>query len=258
MQQASEFDALFRTVAKNQRLLSAVRSGPRRRADLADAMGVSEKTVYRHARELQAEGLLDRGTDGYRLTNLGRLYVGVRNDCEAIFRRQDAIDDVLSDVPEERVPPKRVFSDAVVTRAPPHAPGEPARRAASLVQQSHRLGALIAAVPPPLVRTVADRIAAGELRADLVFSNATVAHVEAEYPDEFERLRDGDATLHISTADVPFCLVVRERPSPTVVVLPLGSRGFTGTIRSDAEPAVEWATARCREHRRRADPLDSE
>lgn len=253
MEETSNFGALFRKTAKNERLLAAIQNGTRHRSDIAAAMNVSEKTVYRRTRELHEEGIVERDGSCYRLTNLGQLYTDVRDEFEELVQRRDAIHSVFSDLPCDRLPPHRVLADAKITRARPHAPSEPVRRTATFVRRANRLDGLLSAVPPPVVEAAAASVADDELHADLVLTSTVAAHLRREYPIEVERL--GDATLRATDADVPLCVLICERAHPEVVVLVHDDHGFTGTIHSESSAAVEWATALCRKYRRAAEPV---
>jgi hypothetical protein len=104
-----------------------------------------------------------------------------------------------------------------------------------------------------VVEAAAAGVADRGLDADLVLASDVAAHLRREYTVEYDLLRD--ASLHTTDAEVPLCVLVCERAHPEVVVLVHDEHGFTGTIHADSRAAVEWATALCRTHRRRADPV---
>lgn len=252
-------EELVQLVARRAQLLSALEGGPRLKSDVVAALDVSRSTVDRSVRELEAEGLVERRSDGIGLTLPGRL---VFEEFRDLTERCDGIaaaEGVLRVLDADADVDPALLADPTVVTAERTSPYRPARRFMEVLAAADGAKVLSTAISPRYVETVRRLIVDEGLEYRVGATPTIVERMVTEYRESLEAsLATGRLTLRELDDDPSFTLaVVDGSGGPSVDVLVYDDEGVRGYVGNDAPEAVEWGEAVFRRYWTDATPISA-
>ncbi|WP_246998191.1 helix-turn-helix transcriptional regulator [Halosolutus gelatinilyticus] len=252
------FDCLLRCLAKSAPLLETLRDGATYKGELASELGVSKSTVYNQTRELKRHRLVERVSDGYRLTNKGRLHAELYRDTAALSERIYAAGPLLEAVPPEERPPPPVIRDVDVVTTDRN-PEAPLNAFLEWVARAERVTGLAALVYPRTIEALRDDLEAGRLSADVVIESTTLDRLADHHESDCRTLiRSPDFAVSVVGDSFPFGLLIADDPDETAGITTYTDRGHLcgfGCIESDE--SIEWARTVSERYRSRARPIEA-
>lgn len=244
------------TLVKSATLLGALRSGPRYKSELADELGVSKSTVYNWACELGNYGLLERTTEGYCLTTLGRMHARLFEDvCERSTRLFEA-EPLLSDLDAECLPPVEAIVSAEFICSEQN-PDYPMNEFLGQIREAARIECLLPVAHTRFLDTLSALADSGAFTGELVCESSVLEYICTQFADRSQALFDADGTAIYQTDQrLPFGLTILDGECVTVAVYT--DRGhLAGFILIEAEDGLQWAHSVYDEYRRGAMRVDS-
>lgn len=240
-------------------MLEALRDGPKDRAELEAALGVSRATGHRFTRWLTDRGLVERVDGEFRLTELGTAVTGAVVGFETEVGTAFRLGPVLEAAEErgEAIPtvPLAAFSDATVTTPHHGDPHSPVVRFVSLVRETATLrGFDTWSIAPTYMEEVQGRIVDG-METELVDPVSVVEDVMEHYPERcVEVCVSGNLSIRLHDS-LPFGLAILDDRIGLAVPDP-----DTGTLAAfvdtDSPDAREWAEATYEAYRAESVPLE--
>lgn len=250
-------EELVQLVARRAQLLSALEGGPRLKNDVVAALDVSRSTVDRSVRELEAEGLVERRSDGIELTLPGRLVFDEFRDltehCDGIAAAESVLRVLDADVDVDPA----LLADPTVVTAERTTPYRPSRRFLEGLITADEAKVLSTAISPQYVETVRRLVVDEGLEYHLGATPPIVERLVTDYREALEAsLATGRLTLRELDDDPPFSLAVIDgRDGPSIGVLVHDDEGVRGYVGNDAPEAVEWGEAVVRRYWADATPI---
>lgn len=254
-------DVCFLTRADHRvDVLEAVRAGPRTRADLQSATGVSRSTIGRTIREFEDRRWIRKRGDRYEATQLGAyVAAGLRELIDLVATEQ-----ILRDVWEQLPPdadriPIETLSDAVVTKGSVGDPYRPVSRFRSLLADTteFRFVGFELGLLEPCKDELCDRIVDG-LRAEIIDPPQVATYIRQTYPDRSaETLRSGNLTVLLCEDVPPYGLALFDERIGICTYTP-GTGTVQALVDTGSESARDWAESTYDQYRRLATPLSIE
>lgn len=224
--------SFVRTLTKTRGLVERLRDGPAHRPGIATDLGVSKSTAYNWTRELENHGLVEKTSEGYRLTAVGRLQTQLFGGWQQASAAGAVFVDVLTDGDAE--PPLALFAD-----------GE--------------LSSVSSVTSPAVVNWLGGASTVGFLGTptllwelpcvdEVVADDATLEFVhrddfDDERPDFVEDV-ETSSTSNIrclrASENVPFGLICRMTPTPGVAVV-RETADDIALLTADDSASVDWA-----------------
>ncbi|MCU4753163.1 tetratricopeptide repeat protein [Natrialbaceae archaeon A-chndr2] len=230
--------------------------------ELVDTLEHSRSTVDRAVDELMSEGLIERGEDGYVLTQSGKLaanrYRLFLDETQTILDTKDLIDSIpaTSDLPIE------LFTNAnVVTVDGAYGVFT---QVADLLPEADRYQVVLPEVfDSQHVRLLHSQVVREELEIELLASPSVIKRLRKEFPELSNELADAESFSLSSVSTPPYSLILtsgsanRDGKSPqsnsesersgvadtdTVIMIPYGNDGVAGMAATSDVQAVTWAT----------------
>lgn len=229
-------------VARREAVIRTLLAEPKHKCDLQDELGVSRSTVYKAIRELESLNLVERGTEGYEPTLVGRLFF---EEYERFCSKMESIcasSQLLSVLPPDTDIPSDVVDGAELDLAKRHAPNRPVRSFEEMVREADALKGCSPVVLPQYVELFHEQTVDGDLKAKLVLEQPVVEHLTDNYGLEFcESLTLDTVTVRVTESELAYGLVVVEEPTPVIGVM-IHDRGgeLRGFITNDTADALEW------------------
>lgn len=236
---------LLGLLAQRGEYLEAIADGAGGKHELAARFDVSRSTVDRAVRELSDAGLLERSHGEVSLTLSGRLVLAAfrqfRSEVRGLAEAADVLAELADDVPLD----VSLFADATVVSAAPHTPQKPIGELEDVIANATQVRTLANSVLPDLVSLYRDRIADGELTADVVVSPDVLDVLVAEHHGDVNDAVSTDRmTLSLAPGSLPYGLVLASLPDQDVVVVICGRETITGIVVNDDPSALDWAESR--------------
>ncbi|KOX96876.1 MarR family transcriptional regulator [Halorubrum tropicale] len=216
--------------------------GPARIRDLVDAFEHSRSTVNRAVRALEADGLVERGADGYEATYAGRILLDTVDEAVAVAEAVETANGVLNELPSS---PRnhRFFADAEVVTIAGTPPATVLSRLQRVVEAADRLrGASIAANDERFVSTLYRRTVVEEsLELSYVLTESVAEYLAAESPERARSIVEAGVEVSVVT-DLPFAWYLSTVEGRTTAYLAIhGDRdNFLGYAANDDPDAVAW------------------
>lgn len=230
-------------VSKNALLLSELLDGPKCKTTLADEIGVSKSSIYYRHDVLEEYDLVERGSEGYRLTPVGRLvterYLGALEAMKDAFAPRV----LLQEVPDDAVPPSDVLEGAE-TVLPEGRPERVRTDFCEWVRSANEVRGMLPYASCALVESVSEKLTDDGLALDVTMTPETMAYLREYRADEVRAIRDAESTTIREMATLPsFGLVVIDEPSREVGLIVFDDDGYVcGFLRTDSESGYRWGT----------------
>lgn len=163
----------------------------------------------------------------------------------------------------EELPPRteiepKVCRGAEIIAAKRNVPAEPIRCIETHVQNATRLRCFTPVVLPQYIELFHEQLVDADLTGELLFEEAAATHVRKRYRDQLdEALATRSLTLLQTTTELPFGLIVIEKPNPEMIVVVYTPEGnVRGVILNDSAEANRWAEFTYRKYRDEGTPID--
>lgn len=239
-----------------RQLLKAVEDGPADKQALVEEVGVSRSTVDRAVRELEEAGLVSRTGGTVSLTTSGRVALLAHDRLADTIRGLGAASDLMRHLPVDLVPDPVIFQGGTVVEGTPEVPQRPATTLSELVSECDELRGVALSVEPELVTAGRNAIVERDADMTVVVPETVVARLLGAHADALEDSLEGGIDLRQTDRDVPFGVMVFDRPtSPIAALLVYGESGLRGIVTNERDPAVAWARQYVETWLQRADPL---
>ena len=245
------------TVTHRADLLAALEAAPLGKDQLTARLDCSRSTVDRGVRELEAHSMVRRRDQQVALTAAGELALEEYRRSQSVLRSLDAAGSLLTFVSASAPLSPALFQGATIHEPDPHAPNRPIERIAHLFREAHRVRGLVAEERIPTFRRVlTERTVAGDLEAELVFTDELLAYVIEAYGETLQRVLSTGAFEGYAADEIPYGMALLEtsRASYTFVVVTHGDE-VRGVIENDTRAAYEWASGVFRRYRAQATRL---
>ncbi|WP_440990516.1 helix-turn-helix transcriptional regulator [Haloarchaeobius baliensis] len=238
-------------------VLAACRGGPTDRSTLADRAGVSRATAYRATNALTERGLLERRTDGYRLTGFGRAVLTHVESFEAGLAGARTLAPLLArvDAPE-LVSNTHLFTDATVLTADRSAPYRIDQELASIVADTSReMVGVTTSFGSPVVMERTYEVVRSGVPVEWVLTPETFEGVRSHHGDGHDELMAMDTTATYLIDEPPLDIAIYD---DTLVVPSYDpDSGVVAAVATTDDPdALAWARGVFEDCRERAERLD--
>ena len=270
---SSELEAI-EVLSRRIDFLEFLRETPSYKPELVEALDHSRSTVDRAIDELETEGLIERGENGYVLTQSGNLtarrYRLFLDETRTILDTKDLIDSIPA---TEHLPIELFTNSNVVTVDGPY--GVFAQVADSLPDADRYRVVLPEVVDSQHVRLLHTQVVRQGLEVELLASPPVIERLRKEFPELSNELADADSFTLSSVSTPPYSLVLtggstsqegrdsQSKPesessgstdADTVIMIPYGDDGVAGMAATSDSQAVRWATNRYEQLRQDSRP----
>jgi predicted transcriptional regulator len=196
---------LTRSESRVRILTHLLTDGPATQRAFRAELDSSRSTVTRALSALTERGWVERTGDSYRLTPPGRI---VADGLDALVDTVQATDELATfiewfpyaeyDVDIEQ------FRGAEITASTEPDPYAPARKHAALLQEVEQFRMLLPSIDVQMIRTVTERILAGDLELEIMVSPGMEETITAdEFAEELGTQIEADGTTVLVTEEPP-------------------------------------------------------
>lgn len=221
----------------NERFLRALRDAPQYKDELADRLDVSKKTVYRRMGTLTDAGLVEKGPDGYKLTNFGVLQLQLYSDLGDQLVTLSESSRILELISSNALPPYCVFSTAEIHQAEAHDPCRPTEYVEHVLRDAAAVQIALPVFSPNHVK-LHDRIDDTEI--ELVIHGDVARQLTEGRPEEFFRLTS-ESTVYQTDTQIPYGICLPDEPLERIVILVYGETNRTcAAVTTTTPEAIEW------------------
>lgn len=238
-------------------ILSCLDGAEYEKPELIDRTDSSQATVYRALRELEEAGIIEYGTEGYRLTNCGKILLSKYTEFTVLV--EDTMDArrVLNTIPgTPSISVEFVRNSEVVATDSSGPP--PGTRMSTLLSRAARVRGFAKAHTQSDAHDVWHRnVVERDMDTELVFQTDMYDHLRSlENPKVEETLSSENFTAY-TVEHVPFGLLLIETREEEnfAVLLAYGTEDvLRGILINDSEKALDWARSVYEEYKQRATP----
>lgn len=240
-------------------VLQSLADGPRTRSDLAAATGASQATLGRILGDFEERSWVERRDGGYAATATGRLVARGITDFLEVVETERSLRGVVDHLPGGELDfDLRHLADATVTTPSGTRPDAPLQRLLDLEAEGDRIRAFSHAFNERSLSLAAERVAAGTLRFEGVFSRGAIDALASD--EELRRLLaellDADgAAVRVCESEIPLAGSVVDGEVHLLV------RDADGVLRASIDtddPVVRsWAVDRFETYWEGARPLEA-
>jgi predicted transcriptional regulator len=241
-----ELEDLVNTLTRRRDVLAMLDGRPTRKPALATELDVARSTVDRAIRELQAEGLVVRGDDGFELTTCGGVAVDLYWRFASRLSAMCDAQDVVAQLPSREFAHPDVLSGADVERATTSAPDRPVRAFLDLVEESTHVRGFSPTAYGAYVDVFERRVVDGGMTAELVFGDDALAELTTTY---LEPIQHAAATGRIDVYRVEqlpmagVSVLTREDGSRVVAMGAYDGTALSALVVNETAKALAWADA---------------
>lgn len=224
--------------------LEALESGCNTKAEVADALDVSESAVYKAVRELREHDLVE--SDGYELSVTGRLLLDSHRRMQRIAEASELLDEV--DVPPE------VLEDARPAMPERHAPQRPIEKLERVASEAETLRGLVPTVLERYVTNVSELVEGGGLDVEFVVESSAFAELSGNYSEEFWSSVEEGMEVLVTEEELPYGLALLDE---RVVIVVYDERGrVQGALFMRSPEALDWAEDVYESRRKQAEHVE--
>jgi predicted transcriptional regulator len=253
-----ELEELVNTLTRRRDVLAVLDDRSVRKPALATELDVARSTVDRAIRELQAQGLVVRGEDGFELTTCGGVAVDLYGRFASRLGAMCDAQDVVAQLPSREFAHPDVLSGADVVRATTSAPDRPVRAFLDLVDESTHVRGCSPTAYGAYVDVFERRVVNAGMTAELVFSDEALAELTTTYRDPIQRAVD-TGRVDVSRVDrLPMAgvsVLTRDDGTRVVAMGVYDGTGLVALVVNETPDALAWADALLDEHFERADEM---
>lgn len=207
------------------------------RKEIADRLGLSVSTVYKHLKQLEEHNLVrevrNDGGRSYVLTTFGDIalerYVDLMKVC--CFSSPLVDPEIESELPSE------VVSVCDFYPSVEHAPQKPVKEVRRFLRENDEIRSFASIVLPTYVEMYYENIMDGT-EVELVCQERVIEHLRDDYSDYLHgALGSGNLDLWVTDGDIPFGLVVS---SEGVRLVMYEGGSLVGVMASDDRKGINW------------------
>jgi predicted transcriptional regulator len=236
-------------ITKNVRLLEELQYGPKRKGELADALGVTKQTIYNRFNDLEEYDLVERQGDDYGLTTVGRVVVERQLETLDAMREIFEARSMIQKLPADAFPPGDALEAARTVR--PNGHPEQVRRAfCEWVLEADEVRGLLPHTSCEFVEHVGEKLRENGLSIGLVLSPETMAYFREYRAEDLRTVLESDSAVLVEAADLPpFGLVVVDEPRREAGLVCYTDDGYVrGFMRLPTECGYRWADEQLSEY----------
>lgn len=253
---SDEFAEVVSSLLKAGELLAALQRGPRYKRELADALGVSKSTIYNWTSELETYNLLERTSDGYRLTYVGQRmaeqFFDWRTRAQRLFQLAPFADALPS---KFGLPPDALESaTVVVTREDPDAP---ANAFFARLRDAERVSMVLPVASSRCLDAINSCRASDDGRLELVVSTGTHDRLGSAFADSYRRLRTASGCTVLVVDQQPSFGLARFEGEDVGLTIYSSQGHFVGFVHMSSAESLEWASDVYESYRQGARPVGS-
>lgn len=240
--------------------LPYLRDGSFTKSDLCTALGVSRSTVDRGIASFEATGLIERTSDGYRLTSFGRLLSRLRisytNALSTVCRAQS----MQTALPTGQYGEQVLFDGADIVLPESPLPEKPTRRIIDLLTEARSVCGFTPVIHDKYVTVSYEQVMEDELEFEFIVTPPVLEEISSLYSEWLVAALDVPAFTVYKLGQLPsFGLALFENEETCTVVLAIyADNGLSGIVLNDTTRAVGWAKQFYRSYKHTASLIDSE
>ncbi|MFB6102565.1 MAG: helix-turn-helix transcriptional regulator [Haloplanus sp.] len=239
-------------------VLRHLAEGQHTRGELADVTGASQATLGRILRDFEARSWIERADGAYVATATGELVADGFLDLLDIMETEAVLRDIVPYLPTDAIDfDLRHFDDATITVPSGTKPNAPVGRVLELLRDAETVRAFSHAFNEGSLTVIEERVSAGEMRFEGVFSRNAIDGVSDDpgLRRRLESLLDAtDASVRVREAEIPLAVTVADD------VVHLLLRDANGVLRASIDtddPVVRaWAHDTFDRYWQAASPVD--
>jgi len=240
-------DTPLRSIVRRAEYLEGIRDGKRRRDELSRVVDKSESTVYKQLRDLEESGVVERASEGYRLTDLGHTV------CLKLEQATRAIE--FSDLFEAVDAPPEVLAKGEFHPADDKAPDEPVSKMEEDAEGADEVRGLAPVVLDRYIENTHRLVTEAGVDAEIVVEDSVMRYIEEKRSRYFDESPKDSTSVHVTDESLPYGLVLVDETLAGVVVY--GEKGSTlGYARFESAEAYDWFEGVYEEHREKAETVE--
>lgn len=225
-------------IADNERFLLALQEGPRYKSDLAALLGVSKKTVYRRMRELEGAGFVEKGPNGYLLTNVGKLQLRLYRHLNEQLVMISENSNLWGLIGADSLPPYYVFTNTEIYQAEQHDPYRPTEKVEYALQEAAVARVVLPVFSPGHVNLYSH---SANTEIELVLHSNVTQRLIKGRSEEFLQLAT-ESDVYRTNMDIPYGICVIGEPLERMVLLLYGkSNQICSAVTTTTTEAIKWA-----------------
>jgi predicted transcriptional regulator len=224
-------------------------------SEIRDRTGYSKSTGHRRVKRASESGFIERETQGYTLTELGEVVVGLCSEYLSELERAYEYEEFLGTIRDSDLSLSDI-DGCEVTRSSPTNPVAPFVRLAEVTANSSDVRVVTNAIAPESFDVGRDRVREGSLEVEMVVDGRTVDSIRSSdwFGEELRRdLRTGNFDLWVHEGRVPYQIGLMDGK------LCLGAedenRMPVALLETENEEAVGWAEDVFERYREGSEPL---
>ncbi|WP_423744363.1 winged helix-turn-helix domain-containing protein (plasmid) [Haladaptatus sp. SPP-AMP-3] len=237
-------------------ILDACRDGPADRTTITERAECSRATAYRATTELEEQGLVEKSSDGYRLTRSGTAILEQIQQFQTRLDGSRHLEPLLEHVTApELVENVHLFTDATVIEADPSAPYAIEQHLESIIRDTNReLVGATSSFGSPTVMESTYEIIRGGIDVEWIITPSAFDGVRAQHRDGHDTLGELDTTATYFVDDLPLDFAIYD---DTLVVAGFDDRTgvIAAIVTTENETAVEWGRRLVDEYRARGERI---
>ncbi|WP_438268691.1 helix-turn-helix transcriptional regulator [Halocatena marina] len=229
--------------------------------ELCSELGISRSTVDRGVADLETVELIERTSEGYRLTAFGSLLLEFRtsymNTLDTIYQAQAMQTSLPTGEHGEYV----IFDGADVVLPEPHLPEKPTRQILELLTEARSVRGFTPVMHDQYVTTSYEQVVRGDLDFEFIITSQILEGLVSMYSEWIIEALKIDLFTVYEAATLPtfgIALFEREDRSHTVVLAIYADNGLSGIVQNDTDQAVGWAKQIYNEYKHAASLIDAD
>lgn len=248
--------SLMKAAVKNSEILLELQNDRRTRTELADALDVSRKTVYRKTKELAEFSLLTQDSNRYELTKLGEFFVNWYADTYDIVEELCEHPNLREHFEESGLP-FDVLRDVTIVSPSSGVSYDQQETVNELFERGSKVRVLLPVVSTTTVETLLPSVADGNVRGELLFTADVVQNLTENYSMRLRRIRENSCEIRQVEATVSYGIVLVDEPEPEIAVTLYDETNRLHTVlRSRTGKGMDWVKQKYRKWMRNSVPVE--
>jgi predicted transcriptional regulator len=233
---------LIQVLFKRKAVVDCLHEGITAKRDMVNTLDISRPTVDRSIRDLEDQGVIERGDGDYKFTLYGLFVVNKFRNILSTYETFIRVRPLLLSLPSETDLTMNVLEQAEVTVPKEYAPLEPLRYCEGQIQDASEIKVILPTLLPRQLEFFADQVANGTLECDLIVREEAVDVLLTSYAEYLEALLNADDRCRVWSTTDPTEYGVLLIDSDEVHIIGYSKDGgITAVITNDSNTAVEWA-----------------
>lgn len=224
--------------------------------ELIESLDKPRSTVDRDIRLLESESVVERTTNGCKLTVFGQLVLKMLSDLFPVFSDACRAREVVNRLPPETTFPPELLVNAEIITAEPSAPDKPALMIRRRIENATGIRSMAPFILDTYVEQLQTVVAESSSPVELLLTSTAIDRLLASHRSTFETELENDKLTLIEVAEIPFGLFLIEQRSATEILLvTLSDRSVVDVIAAQSDLAKEWGERIYNEYRAIGEPL---